>query len=220
MKAIAFVGNSRTGKTHLISRLIPELKRRGHSVAVVKHCHHGFSLSPEGKDSWKLAESGSVSVCMVGPGELALLRKEPSNPALSTIAGRYFHGVDIVLVEGGRKDRALKKIELLRKDVSEKPETSAEERLAIVTDFELSAADTPVFHPDQIAEIADVVESESVSRLSRVQLDVDGISVPIKGFVQNIFEKTILGLISTLKGVRKDPRHVTVTIDLQEIPDE
>jgi molybdopterin-guanine dinucleotide biosynthesis protein B len=219
MKAIAFVGNSGTGKTRLISRLIPELKRRGHSVAVIKHCHHGFSLSPEGKDSWKLAESGSESVCTVGPGEIALLRKYTSNPTLSTIAGRYFNQVDIVFVEGGRKDGELKKIELLRKGVSEKVETSPEERLAVVSDFEVPV-DTRVFHPDQIAEIADLVESHRESRGSRVRLDIDGISVPIKGFVQDIFEKANLGLISTLKGVRRNPRHITLTLDLEENPDD
>lgn len=219
MKAIAFVGNSGTGKTELICRLIPELKRRGYSVAVIKHCHHGFSLSPEGKDSWKLAESGSDSVCMVGPGELALLQKDASNPPLSTIAGRYFNHVDIVLVEGGRKDGELKKIELLRKGVSEKAETSPDERLAVVSDFEVSV-DTQVFRPDQVAEIADLVEGHRESRGSRVRLDIDGISVPIKWFVQDIFEKTNLGLISTLKGVRRNPRHITLTIDLEESPDE
>jgi molybdopterin-guanine dinucleotide biosynthesis protein B len=219
MKAIAFVGNSGTGKTELISRLVPELKRRGYSVAVIKHCHHGFSLSPEGKDSWKLAESGAESVCMVGPGEYALLQKDTSKLALGTIAARYFNHVDIVLVEGGRRDSELKKIELLRKDVSEKVETSPDERLGVVSDFEISV-DTPVFQRDQIAEIADLVESHRESRSSRVHLETDGISVPIKGFVQDIFEKTNLGLISTLKGVRRNPRHITLTIDLEATPEE
>lgn len=219
MKTIAFVGNSGTGKTRLLCRLIPELKRRGYSVATVKHCHHGFTLSPEGKDSWKLAESGSESVCMVGPDQIGLLQKNTSSPDLSTIAGRYFNHPDIVLVEGGRKSEHLNKIELLRKGVSEEVGTSPNELLAVVSDVEVPA-DAPVFHPDQIAEIADLVESLRENQDSRVRLDINGISIPIKKFVQNIFEKTIVGLISTLRGVRKNPRHIAVTIIRDENADE
>lgn len=67
LKIFAFVGHSNTGKTRLIKHLVPELKRRGYSVAVIKHCAYGFSFDPEGKDSRLFMEAGSDGVAMVSP---------------------------------------------------------------------------------------------------------------------------------------------------------
>jgi molybdopterin-guanine dinucleotide biosynthesis protein B len=39
---IAITGKSDAGKTFLIKGLIPEMKRRGYKVAVVKNCPHSF----------------------------------------------------------------------------------------------------------------------------------------------------------------------------------
>ena len=47
MNIFAIVGHSKSGKTRLISQLIPGLKSRGYTVAVIKHCPHGFELDPE-----------------------------------------------------------------------------------------------------------------------------------------------------------------------------
>lgn len=46
---LSFVGRSRSGKTTLIERVIPELVRAGYKVATVKHAGHGFDLDTEGK---------------------------------------------------------------------------------------------------------------------------------------------------------------------------
>lgn len=221
MKTIAFVGNSGAGKTRLISRLIPELKRRGYSTAVIKHCHHGFDLSPEGKDSWQFTEAGSDSVCMIGPSGLALLQKTASNQAstLRTIAEKHFQHMDLVLVEGSRSQTDFKKIEILRKGLSDNIETPADELLAVISDFEVSA-DRPVYQPDQIAEIADLLESYRNDHDSRVHLHVDGISVPLKSFVQNTFENVIMGMISALKGVQSEPKHITLSLTREDTTHE
>ena len=44
MKIFGFVGNSDSGKTKLLQKLVGELKNRGHKVSVIKHCAHGFDL--------------------------------------------------------------------------------------------------------------------------------------------------------------------------------
>jgi len=48
---ISVVGKSGSGKTTLIEKLIPELKRRGYRVGVVKHAFHHFDMDKKGKDS-------------------------------------------------------------------------------------------------------------------------------------------------------------------------
>ncbi|MBW2678986.1 MAG: molybdopterin-guanine dinucleotide biosynthesis protein MobB [Deltaproteobacteria bacterium] len=45
---LSVVGKSRSGKTTLIERLIPEIKKRGYRVGSVKHAHHGFDIDQFG----------------------------------------------------------------------------------------------------------------------------------------------------------------------------
>ena len=215
MKIFAITGNSNSGKTRLIRQLIPELKRRGYSVAVIKHCAHSFTLEKEGKDSWKYIESGSDAVSMLSPERLAVLRKTTSRLTPAIVASQYFRNIDIILVEGGREDRNLKKIEVLRKGVSEKVEAPLEELMAVVSDFEVTV-DKPVYNPDQVKEIADFLEGCVGPRKPRVILDIDGASVPMNAFVQKIFENTFLGMITSLEGIKKNPEHITLSLIRKE----
>ncbi len=59
---ISIVGRAKSGKTSLLERLIPELKRRGYRLATIKHSAHGYDLNQTGKDSQRLANAGSDAV--------------------------------------------------------------------------------------------------------------------------------------------------------------
>lgn len=211
MKVVAVVGNSNTGKTRLIAKLIPELKQRGYSVAVVKHCSKGFTLSPEGKDSWRFNEAGSDAVSMIGPDRLALIRRDTSNPYPSAVAAEYFKECDIVLVEGGRREKRLEKIQVLRKGVAEEVDCPIEELLAVVSDMEVTV-DKPVYHPDRISEIADVVEGRIEATSSQVSLSIDGSPVRLNEFVQKIYTHTVLGMIESLNGIKENPERITLSL--------
>jgi molybdopterin-guanine dinucleotide biosynthesis protein MobB len=52
---VCIVGESKSGKTALIEKLIPELKSRGYRVATAKHAAHGLAFDKPGKDSWRHA---------------------------------------------------------------------------------------------------------------------------------------------------------------------
>jgi molybdopterin-guanine dinucleotide biosynthesis protein B len=41
---ISVVGKSQSGKTTLIEKLIPELKKRGYRIGTVKHTFHEFDM--------------------------------------------------------------------------------------------------------------------------------------------------------------------------------
>ena len=186
LKIFAFVGHSNTGKTRLIKHLVPELKRRGYSVAVIKHCAHGFSFDPEGKDSRLFMEAGSDGVAMISPDLLAVLQRKVAKMDSCIVAAEYFKGIDIILMEGNWGERGLKKIEVLQKGVAEKVECSLEELIAVVSDVKV-AVDRPVFYPDNISKIADFLESNFEFRKPRVFLNIDGASIPLNAFVQKIF---------------------------------
>ena len=157
MKIFAIVGRSNSGKTFLIRRLIPKLKERNKRVVVVKHCHHGFELEPEGKDSWEYVLAGSEAVAMISPDRLAILKKNNTKKNFLDIIFEFFKNADIVLVEGGKKEKELKKIEVLRPGVSEEVESDMDELIAVVSDKEIKV-DKPTFKSEQIDEITAFLE--------------------------------------------------------------
>ena len=211
MNIFAIVGHSESGKTRLISQLIPELKSRRYTVAVIKHCPHGFELDTEGKDSWKFIEAGSDAVSMLSTDRAAILKEFKSKLNPKSIVEQYFSAIDVILVEGYKKNKTIKKIEVLQKGISEKLECSPEELVAVVSDFKVNI-DKPVFHPDQTGEIVEYLEGFMERRPSSVSLYIDGDSVPMNVFVQEIFKNTILGMVNSLKGIQENPELITLSL--------
>jgi len=215
MKIFAVVGRSNTGKTRLIKRLVTELRKRGHSVAVVKHCAKGFDLDPEGKDSWQFVEAGADGVAVVSQDRLAVFKKISAGKSFSEIAAEFFKKHDFVFIEGGRNEKALKKIEVLRKGITENVECSLEELAAVVSDVKV-ALDRPVFHPDQIDEISDFLESSIQHEQSRVYLEIDGKPVHLNAFVKKNTENIVLGMVKSLDGIQENPECLTLSIIRKE----
>jgi molybdopterin-guanine dinucleotide biosynthesis protein B len=101
MKIFGITGHSGMGKTTLLERLIPELRRRGVSVSLVKHSHKAIDIDRPGKDSHRLREAGCGEVLLLGEGRWALmheLRGAPP-PSLEYLIGRL-QPCDLALIEG------------------------------------------------------------------------------------------------------------------------
>ena len=98
---ISIVGNSDSGKTTLIEKLIPELRHRGYRVGTVKHASHGFDIDRRGKDSWRHHQAGAEIVVVASPEQIAMVKNDPCD-SLDCLE-RYFEGVDLVLAEGFKK---------------------------------------------------------------------------------------------------------------------
>jgi len=117
MKIVSFVAAcSNSGKTTLIEKVVRILKARGLRVAVIKHASAGFELDKPGKDSWRFQQAGADAVVLVGPGNMAVMKRidrEPSAPELEQAAG----DVDLMIHEGF-KTSAQNKIEVFRSGVS------------------------------------------------------------------------------------------------------
>jgi molybdopterin-guanine dinucleotide biosynthesis protein MobB len=97
---VSFVGNSNTGKTTLIEKVIPELKKLGYRVAVVKHAHHGFEMDQPGKDSWRFAQAGSDLVVIASPQKIVLIEQTDKELYLDKLIPRIADKVDVILTEG------------------------------------------------------------------------------------------------------------------------
>jgi len=158
MQIFAIVGDSGTGKTRLIKRLIAEWKRRQRSVSVIKHCGHGFSLDIEGKDTWEFMQSGADGVSMLAADKVAVIQRTAPPADFIGTARKYFPGADVVIVEGGSGTKNIRKIEVMRKGISSGVQSNAEELTAVVSDSRLGLA-VPEFRTDQIRELIDFLES-------------------------------------------------------------
>ena len=101
MKIFGLVGRSGAGKTSLMVRLLPELRRRGLSVSTIKHAHHGFDLDHPGKDSFRHREAGAKEVMLVADARWALMHEiaDAGEPPLEELV-RRMAPVDFVVIEG------------------------------------------------------------------------------------------------------------------------
>ncbi len=113
---LGFAAYSGTGKTHLLSRLIPILKQTGLGIGVIKFSHHDFEIDQPGKDSYRIRAAGATPVMLVSPYRRAVISEfEPPREINLQEQLQQFpgEGVDLILVEGFR-DAVFSKIELHR----------------------------------------------------------------------------------------------------------
>lgn len=113
---LGFAAFSGTGKTHLLTRLIPILKNLGLRIGVIKHSHHDFDIDHPGKDSFRLKAAGATPVMLVSPYRRAVITEfsPPRDIKLrEQLAAFPCEALDLILIEGFR-DEAFPKIELHR----------------------------------------------------------------------------------------------------------
>ena len=152
---ISVVGKSGSGKTTLIEKLIPELKKRGYRVGVVKHALHGFNFDIKGKDSWRHKEAGADAVMVASAGKIAMV-KENLCGTLDCLQP-YFQDMDLVITEGYKKEDK-PKIEVIRKSRSSESVCGQNDHLiAVVTDTNIPV-NIPKFNFDDAESLADLIE--------------------------------------------------------------
>jgi molybdopterin-guanine dinucleotide biosynthesis protein B len=117
---ISIVSKKRSGKTTLMEKLIPELKRRGYRVGTVKHDTHGFDIDHEGKDTYRHKASGAEAVMISCPWKLSLIKDSSEELPLAQLVERYLSEMDIVLTEG-YKHAGMPQVEVFRSAVHDTP---------------------------------------------------------------------------------------------------
>lgn len=113
---LGFAAFSGTGKTTLLTQLIPLLRARNLRVGLIKHGHHNFEIDHRGKDSYRLRKAGASPIMMVSRYRRAIITEYPEaiEPSLfDQLAYFDVSRVDIILVEGFKREH-FPKIELHR----------------------------------------------------------------------------------------------------------
>lgn len=162
-QTISIIGKSESGKTTLIEKLIPEMKRRGYRVGSIKHTAHGFDMDREGKDSFRHQRAGSETVAVASPQQVVLIKNVASDSLKGVEA--FFADMDLVLVEGYKKEKR-PKIEVFNAEFHQAPINPDDGDLfAFVTDDSIKVR-VPSFRMSQIKELADLIEEKFLTRIS------------------------------------------------------
>lgn len=220
MKVIGIVGYKGSGKTHLGINLSEELKRRGYTVAIVKHVQGSLDLPDKDTGLYRGHCDQLIAISEEGRTEF-FKGKVNFEQALDSL------DADFVIVEGFKEKKNFPKIVCLKEKGEEKK---------LSRGLEIGLVGKGNFHPDKdISTIADLVVEKAFklpdldcgdcgfdtcyglakeilkgkrkvsdcTHLGRdVEVRVAGESIELNPFVADILRKTIKGFLSGLKGFK------------------
>jgi molybdopterin-guanine dinucleotide biosynthesis protein MobB len=153
---VSIVGKSKSGKTTLIEKLIPEIRQRGYRVGTVKHHFHtDKSLDIPGKDTYRHAMAGAERVVLISPLTTVTF-DYPTQPPTPHQIAQHMIDFDLILAEGFSQ-AGLPAIEVLRAARHTEPMDHLLQRIAIAADFSFPDFN-PVFDLNAITELADFIE--------------------------------------------------------------
>ena len=94
----AISGYKHTGKTTLITKLIPILNEKGYKVAVIKHDGHDFEGDVPGTDTYKHFQAGAYGTAVFSENKVLIHKK--AQDVDEKILMQAFPEADIILLEG------------------------------------------------------------------------------------------------------------------------
>lgn len=154
---------SGTGKTTLLTKLLPRLRQKNLRIAVIKHAHHRFDIDQPGKDSYQIREAGASQVVVASKNLLALMQKplaERDEPQLAECLARLDYAeLDLVLVEGFKLAN-FAKLELHRPSLGKPLMANDDQQIIAVASDAVLILDRqlPVLDLNNIGKIADFIE--------------------------------------------------------------
>jgi len=145
---------SKTGKTTILEKVLPELKKYGLRVAALKgHLQH-YDIDIPGKDSWRFARAGADISGLTTPEGYFLFgydRGKSGNEA----AAELLRDIDLIIIEGNKKSDD-PKIELVRQDLNPEPMLLTN-TVAVITDRKDLNLSIPVIDIYDYTTLADFI---------------------------------------------------------------
>ena len=133
MFAVGFIGQSGTGKTTLMEKVVARLVSR---VSAVKSTHHDTDIDQPGKDSWRFRKAGANEVILAGKDRWALMKETPEAEVPLSELLKRLEPADIVMVEGFKADASIPRILVWRNRPEAEPFALEEGVVAVATDDE------------------------------------------------------------------------------------
>jgi len=211
---IAVVGKKGSGKTRLVEELVKALREEGYKVSTAKHVpEEGFSIDTPGKDSWRHAEAGAMTVAIVAPREMSLIKRLGSEgPVFDEIISLASHGGPDILIMEGFRSIVGSRLDVPKVVLVSGPEEaramleegSIRPILAFVGPGRARGLGAPYVSFGDIAPLVEMVREkveEVRKRRGAARLFVNGVEVPLNRFVSEVLRKVVLAFVSCLKGV-------------------
>lgn len=217
---LGIYGESKSGKTTLVEKLIKDLKEKDYGACSIKNIHiENFTIDTEGKDTWKHSKAGAQVVVAQSQNETAFLINRNMAPKDIVSLIEKIAEPNIVIVEGYWDDDNPK---IVVGDMEERPNTI----LRYKNNF-----DEVLGYAIEGIEVEKVLKKlpglncgkcgmETCKELAlsirlnknkfddcyyfsekRISLEVDGKEIPLGRFAKDIVAGTIGGMVSSLKGV-------------------
>jgi molybdopterin-guanine dinucleotide biosynthesis protein B len=153
------IGYSNSGKTRCIVELVAILTRRGYRIATAKHCHEGFQLDREGKDSWTHKRAGAVATLLSGNGQIGLIQDVGESLPLQFIAERFIREADLLLAEGFSWEPTPKILVVKGTNFEAAKNASSDTLFALVCDERLDSS-LPQFGFSDLEHLATLIEQQ------------------------------------------------------------
>lgn len=153
---------SNVGKTTVVEGIIRELTSRGYSVSTIKHDVHGFDIDKEGKDTWKHRMAGASTVSISSKERFAMIKEVTKEFTVEEIINMN-RDSDFIIVEGYKKS-SLRKIEVIRKEISEEVITPKDKLIAIASNFDVNIEGIECVDIHDYKRLSDIIEGERIRR--------------------------------------------------------
>ncbi len=159
MNIYGIIGWKNAGKTSLMERLVANITARGFSVSTVKHVHHDVDLDQPGKDTFRHRAAGAREVVLASAQRFALMAEHRGpEPDLAAVLARLAP-VDLVLVEGYKRDGHAK-VEVFRQGDGRSLIAPSDPTVrAVATDMMVDVA-VPVLNLNDSGAVADFILRE------------------------------------------------------------
>jgi molybdopterin-guanine dinucleotide biosynthesis protein MobB len=180
-KVFGIYGNSDSGKTTLIVKLVEQFVKEGYLIATIKQTKKAISMDTKRKDTWRHHGAGAELVVFSSVCETDFLLNKSMSTSEILQRISEFGCYDIILVEGA-DDPSIPKIQI----------GGGKKRENTIASYK-----------DNFNEILKVIKRELKMKpsLQRLCITVNGRNIPLTDFPEQIITKTIIGMLSSLKDV-------------------
>lgn len=133
----AVSGAKNSGKTTLITQLLPILSAQGIRAAVVKHDGHDFDADVPGTDTYRHLRAGAYGTAVFSASKYMVVKKTPEKAEIYPDEAQFwdwFPEADLILLEGF-KSYPCPKLEVIRKGNSQRSVCDRRGLTAIATNL-------------------------------------------------------------------------------------